>query len=164
MEERSLPKLRQIRQSPDLCTSLPICRTLEKMKLLTEIASQATSVSPRQQNKRREVSSTLIPHNIASTSQPIYSPMRPLLELSPQALIDDANFHATITTAAWRNKPSWVAVVTKDRTIDPYLERWYAARKAPCDRGSGCRLPSLQSRPEEVAALIEQTPRHAQDQ
>jgi hypothetical protein len=43
MEERSLPKLRQIRQSPDWCTSLSICRTLEKMKLLTEIASQATS-------------------------------------------------------------------------------------------------------------------------
>jgi pimeloyl-ACP methyl ester carboxylesterase len=41
-----------------------------------------------------------------------------------QVLIADANFHATITTAAWRSKPSWVAVATKDRTINPDLERW----------------------------------------
>src|ERR1700688_4687138 len=27
------------------------------------------------------------------------------------------NFSATITTAAWRSKPSWMAVATKDRTI-----------------------------------------------
>jgi pimeloyl-ACP methyl ester carboxylesterase len=45
-----------------------------------------------------------------------------------QVLIADENFHATITTAPWRNKPSWVAVTTKDRTINPDLERWYAAR------------------------------------
>src|SRR5271168_3108181 len=37
------------------------------------------------------------------------------------------NFSATITTAAWRSKPSWMAVATKDRTINPDLERWYAA-------------------------------------
>src|SRR5208282_2962808 len=33
-----------------------------------------------------------------------------------------------ITTAAWRSKPSWMAVATKDRTINPDLERWYAKR------------------------------------
>src|SRR5271168_5633935 len=38
------------------------------------------------------------------------------------------NFSATITTAAWRSKPSWMAVATKDRTINPDLERWYAKR------------------------------------
>src|SRR5215831_5269623 len=38
------------------------------------------------------------------------------------------NFSAAITTPAWKNKPSWMIVPTKDRTINPALERWYAAR------------------------------------
>jgi pimeloyl-ACP methyl ester carboxylesterase len=38
------------------------------------------------------------------------------------------NFKAVITNPAWRNKPSWMAVATKDRTINPDLERWYATR------------------------------------
>src|SRR5437660_10525227 len=37
-------------------------------------------------------------------------------------------FKAVITTPAWRSKPSWMLVATKDRTISPDLERWYAAR------------------------------------
>src|SRR3984893_14293573 len=36
------------------------------------------------------------------------------------------NFSATITTAAWRTKPSWMVVAGSDRTISPELERWYA--------------------------------------
>src|SRR4051795_8231543 len=31
------------------------------------------------------------------------------------------NFKAVITTAAWRSKPSWMLVATKDRTINPDL-------------------------------------------
>src|SRR5467141_4833612 len=38
------------------------------------------------------------------------------------------NFSATITTAAWRTKPSWMLVAGSDRTINPELERWYAKR------------------------------------
>jgi pimeloyl-ACP methyl ester carboxylesterase len=38
------------------------------------------------------------------------------------------NFSATITTAAWRTKPSWMVVAGSDRTINPDLERWYANR------------------------------------
>ena len=33
------------------------------------------------------------------------------------------NFSATITAAAWRNKPSWMVVAGADRTINPDLER-----------------------------------------
>src|SRR5260370_41523198 len=36
------------------------------------------------------------------------------------------NFKAVITTPAWRSKPSWMVVATRDRTINPDLERWYA--------------------------------------
>src|ERR1700683_298775 len=38
------------------------------------------------------------------------------------------NFSATITTAAWRTKPSWMVVAGNDRTINPDLERLYATR------------------------------------
>jgi len=40
-----------------------------------------------------------------------------------QVLIADGNFKAVITTPAWRSKPSWMLVATKDRTINPDLER-----------------------------------------
>src|SRR6201990_1605431 len=36
------------------------------------------------------------------------------------------NFKAVITTPAWRSKPSWMLVATKDRTINPALEGGYA--------------------------------------
>jgi pimeloyl-ACP methyl ester carboxylesterase len=82
-----------------------------------------------------------------------------------QVLIADANFHATITTPAWRSKPSWVAVATKDRTINPDLERWYAARaKSHVVEVQGASHSIYKSRPKEVAALIEEAARHAQDQ
>jgi pimeloyl-ACP methyl ester carboxylesterase len=38
------------------------------------------------------------------------------------------NFKAVITAAAWRSKPSWMLVATKDRTINPDLELWYSER------------------------------------
>ena len=42
------------------------------------------------------------------------------------------------TQAAWRSKPSWYAVSTEDRTINPDLERFMARRMgAKNDRGQG---------------------------
>src|SRR6204780_3213463 len=79
-----------------------------------------------------------------------------------QVLIADANFHATIMTAAWRGKPSWVAVATKDRTINPDLERWYAARaKSHVIEVQGASHSVYVSRPKEVAALIEEAASHS---
>src|SRR6478735_10279044 len=73
------------------------------------------------------------------------------------------NFKAVITTAAWRSKPSWMLVATKDRTINPDLERWYAERA----RSHKVEVPGAShsvyvSRPKEVAALIEEAATHAQ--
>jgi pimeloyl-ACP methyl ester carboxylesterase len=71
------------------------------------------------------------------------------------------NFKAVITTAAWRRKPSWMLVATKDRTINPDLERWYAERanshKAEVE---GASHSVYVSRPKEVAALIEEAATH----
>lgn len=67
------------------------------------------------------------------------------------------NFSATITSAAWRTKPSWMLVAGSDRTINPELERWYAARasshKVEVAGASHCVYIS---HPKEVAALIEE--------
>jgi pimeloyl-ACP methyl ester carboxylesterase len=67
------------------------------------------------------------------------------------------NFKAVITTAAWRNKPSWMLVATRDRTINPDLERWYAARaNSQMSEVAGASHAVYVSKPNEVAALIEE--------
>ena len=67
-----------------------------------------------------------------------------------------ANFSGVITTPAWRSKPSWMLVATKDRTINPDLERWYAARaKSHKVEVTGASHSVYVTRPKEVAALIE---------
>jgi pimeloyl-ACP methyl ester carboxylesterase len=72
------------------------------------------------------------------------------------------NFKAIITRPAWRNKPSWMLVATKDRTINPDLERWYAARaNSRTVEVSGASHSVYVSRPKEVAALIEEAASHA---
>jgi len=67
------------------------------------------------------------------------------------------NFKAVITTPAWRSKPSWMLVAAKDRTINPDLERWYAARaNSHKVEVGGASHAVYVSRPKEVAALIEE--------
>jgi pimeloyl-ACP methyl ester carboxylesterase len=67
------------------------------------------------------------------------------------------NFKAVITTAAWRSKPSWMLVPTKDRTINPELERWYATRaNSHKVEVPGASHSVYVSHPKEVAALIEE--------
>ena len=66
------------------------------------------------------------------------------------------NFSATITTAAWKTKPSWMLVAGSDRTINPDLERWYAKRaNSHTIEVPGASHVVYVSHPKEVAALIE---------
>jgi pimeloyl-ACP methyl ester carboxylesterase len=79
-----------------------------------------------------------------------------------QVLNAAANFKAVITTPAWRSKPSWMLVPTKDRTINPDLERWYAARaNSHKVEVLGASHAVYVSRPKEVAAVIEEAAAHA---
>ena len=72
------------------------------------------------------------------------------------------NFSATITQAAWRTKPSWMLVAGSDRTINPELERWYAARaKSHKVEVAGASHVVYISHPREVAALIEDAAQNA---
>jgi pimeloyl-ACP methyl ester carboxylesterase len=58
------------------------------------------------------------------------------------------------THAAWRSKPSYYAVSTEDRTINPDLERFMAKRMGAKTIEVKASHLSLISHPEEIAALI----------
>ena len=67
-----------------------------------------------------------------------------------------AVFGATITTAAWRSKPSWCVIASNDRAVPPELEKAEAAAmKATSITVSSSHVPML-SQPKAVASLIEQ--------
>ncbi len=70
------------------------------------------------------------------------------------------NFSATITTAAWRTKPSSMVVAGSDRTISPDLERWYAKRaNSHTVEVAGASHSVYVSHPKEVADVIESAAR-----
>jgi len=58
------------------------------------------------------------------------------------------------TRAAWRSKPSFYAVSTEDRTIDPDLERFMAKRMGATTIEVKASHLSLISHPQEIADLI----------
>jgi pimeloyl-ACP methyl ester carboxylesterase len=68
-------------------------------------------------------------------------------------------FHKTLLTgktthAAWRSKPSWYAVSTEDRTINPDLERFMSKRMGAKTIEVKASHVSLISQPEIIASLI----------
>jgi pimeloyl-ACP methyl ester carboxylesterase len=58
------------------------------------------------------------------------------------------------TNAAWRSKPSYYAVSTEDRTINPDLERFMAKRMGAKTIEVKASHLSLISQPDEIAQLI----------
>jgi pimeloyl-ACP methyl ester carboxylesterase len=58
------------------------------------------------------------------------------------------------TNAAWRSKPSWYAVSTEDRTINPDLERFMAKRMGAKTIEVKASHVSLISQPDVIANLI----------
>jgi pimeloyl-ACP methyl ester carboxylesterase len=70
------------------------------------------------------------------------------------------NFSATITTAAWKTRPSWMVVPGSDRTINPDLERWYAKRaNSHTVEVAGASHVVYLSHPKEVADVIQSAAR-----
>jgi pimeloyl-ACP methyl ester carboxylesterase len=59
-----------------------------------------------------------------------------------------------VTQAAWHSKPSWYAVSTEDRTINPDLERFMAKRMGATTIELKSSHLSLISHPREIARLI----------
>jgi pimeloyl-ACP methyl ester carboxylesterase len=71
-----------------------------------------------------------------------------------QQRVGKAITQARTTVAAWREKPTWYAVSTEDRTIDPDLERFMARRMGAHTIELQASHVSLLSRPQQVADLI----------
>jgi pimeloyl-ACP methyl ester carboxylesterase len=71
-----------------------------------------------------------------------------------QAPISDKLFAGKTTQAAWRTKPSWYAVSTEDRTINPDLERFMAKHMGAKTIELKASHLSLISQPNEIAGLI----------
>lgn len=69
-------------------------------------------------------------------------------------------FSTPMTVAAWRHKPSWGIVAAADKIINPDLERFYYQRAGShVTVLQGASHSVYESRPEEVAAVIEQAAR-----
>jgi pimeloyl-ACP methyl ester carboxylesterase len=71
-------------------------------------------------------------------------------------------FTTSMTVAAWKTKPSWGVVATADKIINPDLERWYYARaRSHTTEIEGASHSVYESRPREVAAVIEDAAKNA---
>jgi pimeloyl-ACP methyl ester carboxylesterase len=71
-------------------------------------------------------------------------------------------FTTSMTVAAWKTKPSWGVVATVDKIINPDLERWYYARaRSHTTEIEGASHSVYESRPREVAAVIEDAAKNA---
>jgi pimeloyl-ACP methyl ester carboxylesterase len=58
------------------------------------------------------------------------------------------------THAAWRSKPSWYAVSTEDRTINPDIERFMAKRMGAKTSEVAASHLSLISQPDAITNVI----------
>lgn len=86
-------------------------------------------------------------------------------EARAQILTSASVFTTPVTSPAWRVKPSWALVAGADQIISPDLERMYAKRaQSHVIEVPGASHSVYESRPKEVAALIEQAAMHAQDE
>jgi pimeloyl-ACP methyl ester carboxylesterase len=72
-----------------------------------------------------------------------------------QAMLAKAGAGAPVTTAAWHQKKSWALVATRDRSINPDLERSMAKRAGSETIDVPASHAVYVSKPKDVARLIE---------
>lgn len=81
-------------------------------------------------------------------------PIRAMTLYAVQGRISPELFSGRVTRAAWRSKPSFYAVSTNDRTINPDLERFMAKRMNATTIELEASHLSPISKPDDVANLI----------
>src|SRR5260370_27554081 len=87
---------------------------------------------------------------------------QPEFESRSQVLTAAKVFTTPMIVAAWKTKPSWAIFAGADRVINPDLERWYYARaQSQTVELEGASHAVYESRPNEVAAVIEAAAQHA---
>jgi len=99
---------------------------------------------------------TLTPKGIAEDFAQDLTDKEKQILTATQSPTAAAVFGATITTAAWKTKPSWCVIASNDRAVSPELQKAEAAAM----RAASITVPSshvpMLSHPKEVADLIEQ--------
>jgi pimeloyl-ACP methyl ester carboxylesterase len=99
---------------------------------------------------------TLTPKGIAEDLAQDLTEKEKQLLTATQGPTAAAVFGATVTTAAWKSKPTWFVIASEDRAVPPELEKAEAAAmKATSITVPSSHVPML-SHPKEVADLIEQ--------
>ncbi len=84
------------------------------------------------------------------------------LLLATQGPTAASAFGATITTAAWKTKPSWFVIASNDRAIPPELEIAEATTMKATSITLASSHVAMLSHPREVAAFIEKAAATAQ--
>jgi pimeloyl-ACP methyl ester carboxylesterase len=77
-----------------------------------------------------------------------------------QQPIASSAFAASLTHAAWRNRPSWYVVSDRDRAVSPETEEWMAKRIGAATIHVRASHLSLISQPSAIAQVIEDAARH----
>src|ERR1700687_1163497 len=99
---------------------------------------------------------TVTPKGIAEDFAQDLSDKEQQVLTATQAATAAAAFGGTITTAAWKTKPSWCVIASNDRAVSPELQKAEAtAMKAISITLPSSHVPML-SHPKEVADFIEQ--------
>ena len=83
------------------------------------------------------------------------APERARVMYAEQGRISDTLFAARTTVAAWRSKPTWYSVSTRDRTTSPELERFLAKRMNATTIELESSHVAMISHPKEIASLIQ---------
>jgi len=84
----------------------------------------------------------------------VAAPQAQFLANSQQQLAEKA-LGAPITVAAWRNKPSYAILTTKDRVVSPELQRWMYQRSGAKVTEVSASHAVFISQPAAVARVIE---------
>lgn len=99
---------------------------------------------------------SVTPKGIAEDFAQDLSDKEKALLTATQGPTNGAAFAATISTAAWKSKPSWFAIAANDQAIPPELEKAEAARMKATSITLLSSHVAMLSHPREVAELIEQ--------
>jgi pimeloyl-ACP methyl ester carboxylesterase len=83
-------------------------------------------------------------------------------EAQSQTLTAAKVFSQPMMVAAWTTRPSWGIVAADDKIINPDLERFcYQRAHSHTTVLAGASHPVYESRPKELAAVIEDATKHA---
>ena len=106
----------------------------------------------------------LNPADFPKLFAPDLPPDQAEFESRSQVLAAAEVFNTPLSAAAWKTKPSWGIVAGSDQIINPDLEKWYYNRAhSQWIVVEGASHSVYESRPKEVAAVIEEAAQKLQN-